>query len=303
MSASLLAIPIETDVVARALNRHDDYRVLRRIKRMERRPPTGAAASGLVGVALDVETTGLDHRCHEVIELAMQRFRLDQHGRIVETGRPRTWFEQPSEPIPPEITEITGIADPDVAGRSISDGEATGLLLGSDFVVAHNAAFDRPFVEKRLPLAAGRAWACSLQDIDWRELGFEGRTLSALLAQIGWFYDAHRAEVDVTALLHLLDHPLDTGSTVVGRLLDHAGRPSWIVEAKDAPFSAKDVLKQRGYRWDSDRRIWVATVPDGAVRDEVEWATLMLYGGRREPDFRRVDWHQRYAATGSPSKE
>lgn len=296
MTMDLVAVPVQPDVLARALDRHDDYRVLRRIRTMDRRLPVGRKVEGLVGLALDLETTGLDHRQHEIIELCMQRFRLDAHGRIVETGRPRSWFEQPSQPIPAHITEITGLADPDVAGRSISDGEAGAMMLTSDFIVAHNARFDRAFAEKRLPMAAGRPWACSLNDLDWRAMGFDGRTLGGLLGRMGWFFDAHRAQTDVTALLHLLDHPLEDGGTVAAHMIERARRPNWIVEAVDAPYSAREVLKERGYRWDAERRLWAADVTESAIADEISWATLMLYGGRREPVCRRVTWTERYAA-------
>lgn len=293
----LIGVPIDAEVVAQSLELHDDYRVLRRIRRMDRRSARVITGPSLVGIALDVETTGLDHRRHEVIELALQRFRLDAEHRIIETGRPRSWLEQPSEPIPETITRVTGLTDADVAGRAIGDGEAGCMISTADFVVSHNARFDRPFVEKRLPLTAGRPWACSLADVDWRGLGYGDRTLSALLMRMGMFYDAHRAETDVTALLHLLAHPLDGRiDTVVGRMLARATRPTWIVDAVDAPFSAREVLKERGYRWNPARRVWSAQVDEDAVGDEIGWASLMLYGGRREPDIRRLTWTERYAA-------
>lgn len=293
----IIGVPMDAEVVARALDRHDDYRVLRRLRRMDRRSARMGIGQSVVGIAVDVETTGLDHSRHEVIELALQRFRLDALFRIVETGRPRSWLEQPSEPIPAGITRVTGLTDADVAGRAIADGEAGCMIMTADFVVSHNAIFDRPFLEKRLPLTAGKPWACSLADVDWRGLGYDGRTLSALLARMGWFYDAHRAEVDVTALMHLLAHPLDErGGTVAGRMLEHARRPTWIVDAVEAPFSAKDVLRERGYRWDAARRVWSVQVAADALKDEVDWAGLMLYGGRRGPDTRRITWEERYAA-------
>lgn len=292
-----LRIPVGAEVLADALDAHPDYRVLRRLRPLELRLARGGRREGLVGLALDVETTGLDHARDSVIELAMQRFLVAEDGRIVETGVMRSWLEQPPEPISRRVTELTGLTDADVAGRVIADGEATGMLLDASFVVAHNSRFDRAFVERRLPLGAGRPWVCSLSDIDWRAEGFEGRTLSALLGGIGIFYDAHRAHVDVSALIRLLAHPLASGSTVVGRLLDNARRPSWIVDVPDAPFSARDVLRTRGYRWDPLRRIWSASVADAALADEVAWAGIMLYGGRREPVCRRVDWTQRYAAS------
>jgi DNA polymerase-3 subunit epsilon len=295
--AEYVGVPVDADVLAQVLERHEDYRVLRRIRRMDLQSPRLKPEGSIVGIAVGVQTTGLDPGRHEIIELAVQPFRLDAEHRIIETGRPRNWLEQPSESIPPEITRVTGLTDADVAGRAIPDGEAACMILGADFVVSHNAEFDRPFLEKRLPHASGKPWACSLADVDWRGRGFADRTLSALLGRMGWFYDAHRAEVDVAALLQLLAHPFPDGPTVAGVMLERAIRPTWVVDVVDAPFSAKDVLKDRGYRWDGARRLWSVQVVDEAVRDEVGWATLMLYGGRREPKVRRVTWKERYAAS------
>ncbi len=208
---------------------------------------------------------------------------------------PRTWLEQPSGPIPPAVTRVTGLADADVAGRTISEGEASGMLLDADFVVAHNASFDRPFVERRLPLVAGLPWACSLSDVDWPAEGCEGRRLSELAGRMGWFFDPHRADADVTALLHVLDHVLDDGVTVATRMLATARAPTWTVEAVDAPFSAKELLRERGYRWNAANRLWSASFADGAVQDEVSWARSAVYGGRREPAARRITWRERHA--------
>ena len=242
----LVAIPVEPEVVAAALDRHDDFRVQRRIRRMDRRLPGGPRPPTLTGLAVDVETTGTDHRRHEVIEVAMCRFLMNEHGRIVETGLMRDWFEQPAEPISAEITRLTGLTDDDVRGRVIPEGEATALLLGSDFVVAHNARFDRGFLEKKLPLGAGRPWVCSMHDVEWDEEGFGKRDLTALLGRIGLFFDAHRADADVDALLHLLDHPLDTGGTVVGRAVRNARRRTWTVDAVDAPFQREGGAAREG---------------------------------------------------------
>jgi DNA polymerase III subunit epsilon len=297
MSVPTVLVPLPADALASALGRHVDYRVQRRIEPMKRSALARDRFRWLHGVALDVETTGLDPLRHDVIELAMQTFRLDEFGRIVETGRPRAWFEEPTEAIPPKISRITGITDAQVAGRSIADGEAASVIMSADFVVSHNAAFDRPFVEKRLPITAGRPWVCTLKDVDWGDLGFEERRLSSLLNRMGWFFEPHRAITDVAALLHLLDHPLDeVGGTVAKRAVTRAQRPSWIVEVGASPFSAKDVLKEREYAWDPDVRVWSRSVPDLQLAEEVEWATVMVYGGRRAPETRRVTWTERYAA-------
>ena len=290
--------PTTADALARLVDRHADFRVLRRMRPMVRYggPETGAPAV-VSGCALDVETTGLDHREHAVIELAMQRFRADELGRIIDVGPSFRWLEDPGTPIPPEITALTGIDDRSVAKRRICDAEATCLILDADFVVAHNAGFDRPFVERRLPIAAGRPWICSMRDVEWRSKGFEGRVLSRLLSQMGWFYDAHRADADVTAMLHLLDHSSEaSGRTVLADAIRTASGLGWLFEATRAPFQAKDMLKARGYRWDAVKRHWWREVASDAFDEEIEWSVLNVYDGRAKPDFRPIDWTQRYAA-------
>ena len=298
MNAVTALGPTSAEALARIIERHPDYRVLRRMPPMVRFGGSEATSStSMAGCAIDVETTGLDFRRDRVIELAMQRFRADDAGRIVDVGPSFRWVEDPGIPIPPEITALTGLSDEDVAGQRICDAEATCLLLDADFVVAHNSTFDRPFVETRLPGAAGRPWICSMRDVDWRALGFDGRVLSHLLSQIGWFYEAHRADADVTALLRLLDHlPEGRSGTVLSEAVRTGARQGWVVEAVQAPFHAKDRLKARGYRWHAEARHWWREVAQEAFDEEFEWCVLEVYAGRGKPRFRRTDWTERYSA-------
>ena len=95
-------------------------------------------------VFLDTETTGLSFRDCELIEIAAARM----SGKEV-VDRLQT-FVDPGKPIPPEIQRLTGIRAVDVAGAPTSS-EAVALLadfVGGSPIVAHNAVFDRTFVEK-----------------------------------------------------------------------------------------------------------------------------------------------------------
>lgn len=295
--ADLVPIPVPAASLASALASHGDYRIARRIQPMVRGTDGFERTDELSVCVLDCETTGTDHETERIIELALQRVYVSADGRIVLTGKPRSWLEDPGVPIPPEIAQITRLTDDDVQGQAIAEGEARSVISSADVVMSHNAAFDRPFVEKRLGLS-GLAWACSLNDIDWREAGFEGRSLSQLLWQCGWFYEAHRASSDVNALLHLLHHPLSPGRTVMKEVLDRARRPSWVIDAVGAPFSARGALKARGYHWDPAVRFWWREVPDEALQDELAWVATRIYGGMETPPHRAVTWTERYAARG-----
>ena len=68
-------------------------------------------------------------------------------------------FEDPGYPLSDEVREITGITDDMVAGQAFDDDQVNALAQQATLVIAHNAAFDRPFVEKRFPVFAELAWA------------------------------------------------------------------------------------------------------------------------------------------------
>ena len=185
--------------LAQQLEAHPDYRVLRRLKP---RREFGHKRQGEIAkvLILDTETTGLSHTSDKIMELALLRVDVDRA-----TGRPMgpvqvyDGLEDPGQPIPPEVQAITGISDVMVQGQRLDVARIVELLDGVDLVIAHNAAFDRPFVEARLPAFAAKAWACSFADIDWKGEGRGSSKLESLAMGLGWFYDAHRAEMDCHA--------------------------------------------------------------------------------------------------------
>jgi hypothetical protein len=75
-------------------------------------------------------------------------------------------------------------------------------------VIAHNADFDRRFLERRLPVFATKHWACSRFDIDWKAEGIRSSALEFVAYSLGFFHEGHRAAIDCRATLHPLAQPL-----------------------------------------------------------------------------------------------
>ena len=106
----------------------------------------GRSAEPLDGtfIVFDLETTGLNPASEEITEIAAVR--------VVE-GEIRDSFQtyvNPHKPIPPEITELTGISDETVADAPDLDKAVPEFLAwageGRYPLVAHNAGFDMGFL-------------------------------------------------------------------------------------------------------------------------------------------------------------
>lgn len=288
------------DVRVAAGGADPDVRVLRRLEVKEGFTGEGVDAGASVCVVVDVETTGLDHGGDAVIQLAMRRFRFDANGVITRIGASHSWYEDPGRPIPPEITALTGIVDADVAGRRFPDEDVVWALTNATIVAAHHAGFDRRWIERRFPAAAGLAWACSMADVAWERHGFDGRKLGFLGMQCGFFYDAHRADVDVDAVVALLGHRLPDGRTAMAAMMDSACEDSWFVRAWGAAFEVKDRLRARGYRWNPDEKVWGKEIRERDRMAEEFWLAANVYAAEHRPKVmqpafeRRTRW-ERYA--------
>lgn len=112
-------------------------------------------------IVFDTETTGLDPRTGD---------RITEMGCVevedfIPTGR--TWhsYVNPQRSVPAKATEITGLTEEFLADKPLFADVADGFLdfIGDANVVAHNAPFDRGFINMELerigkPVIANERW-------------------------------------------------------------------------------------------------------------------------------------------------
>jgi DNA polymerase-3 subunit epsilon len=240
----------------------------------------------LSGVILDTETTGLNHRRDEIIEIGAIAFSFNAEGQIGDITGIYGGLRQPSVAIPADITRLTGITD-DMVARQMIDMEAvTAIIAPADLVIAHNAGFDRPFCEAFSPIFTNKAWACSNAEIDWSSRGFEGTKLGYLIGQAGYFHEGHRAVDDCFALLEVLDQTsADGASSPFAELYQASQRSRVRIFAENSPFDLKDHLKARGYRWSDGSegrpKSWWIEVDEPDLAEELRYLRTDIY---RYPD-------------------
>ena len=281
---STQAVAEDVEAMARAVEAHGDYRLQRRLKPVLDWPAYVPSAGITRAIVLDTETTGLDQSRERIIELALLRVDIDNAtGLPVGAVQVYDGLEDPGKPIPAEVVALTGLRDADVKGQALDNARVAQLLDRVDLVIAHNAGFDRPFVEARFAQFAQLTWACSFADIDWKAEGRSSAKLESLAQANGWFYDAHRAEMDCHALLAVLAQKLPhSGHTGLAHLLQASQRPGYALQATNAPFEAKDKLKARGYRWHAEQRVWHTRLGgEAALNTECAWLKEQVYGQRR----------------------
>ena len=262
-----------------------NYRVTRRLKPLQASQPAPSAQRKAKIAFVDCETTGLDPRQDKIIDIGVLTVEINaETGELLRVLGNWTGLQDPGCPIPENITALTGITDAMVAGQRFDERSLREALAGTALVIAHNAGFDRPFFEAAFPwFECLFSWGCSQKQIDWQREGYGSAKLEFIAYKLGFFYEGHRALVDCHALAHAVFAAklASTGESALCKILDTFETPDYVVHATGAPFEAKDLLKERGYRWDAEDKIWRKSLGgEDGLQEELDWLRASVYRHR-----------------------
>lgn len=212
-------------------------------------------------IILDTEATSIDPTQAEIIALAKIPLYYDKRTLdIIGFGECQQSYNEPSTPIPEEITAITGITNDMVMGHHLNTEKETHELQSANILIAHNASYDRVLLERYLPDISKKPWGCSVQDIPWKDFGFNTQKLDYIAMKLGYFYDAHRADADCHALGTILSSlDADINKTLFAELMDSARKVHYTIAGK-VPFGKNDLLKAEGFTWNPGMSSWCKVV-------------------------------------------
>jgi DNA polymerase-3 subunit epsilon len=247
-------------------------------------------------ILLDTETTGVDKLKDGIVELGMLAVRYNPNtGKLVMLSDKYSELEDCGVAISAESQAIHGISQDMVAGKSFDDAFIDNWMAPARLVLAHNAAFDRAFFDRRFATMGDKSWACSFLEMPWREAGFESGKLEYLVYRNGYFYEGHRALTDCFAMawLFYLQPELLNG------LLTKSARKTVMVRAWGAPIDVKDMLKARGYRFDDGRasganKHWWREVDEAAMDAEREFLDATYKDGSTKAGYENRDASKRH---------
>lgn len=198
---------------------------------------------------IDTETTGMNPDVDRTIEVAVTLFDV-KHAQPVASFA--SLIQGPAENAAESINGVPAAMLPEAREAERVWSAVRWIAEPAQIIIAHNSEFDRQFTPD-----LGRPWVCSEGDITWPDSnkGGRGGSLAHLALSFGLgVASAHRAMADVDTLARILTRLAEKGHDLEAMLV-HAMRPKAMFHSL-APFEMKDVVKNAGFRWDPDRKVW-----------------------------------------------
>lgn len=206
---------------------------------------------------LDTETTGLDPKIDSIIEVAA--ILVDLSHKRIECQRAGLIYAVTNQ----DSEKITGISQLMLDGVKCSFDDPFNSIRAmaqeSICIVAHNAEFDKAFVEAKGINLTDRnnmllEWICSYRDIN-----YEVQTINKKLSTLAEAYGvnsggAHRALSDVTMLAQILFKLPNIEEQIFLAIADKKKPEIKIISL--APFDKKEDVKKAGFRWNPNDKTW-----------------------------------------------
>ena len=222
---------------------------------------------------LDTETTGLDPESHRCIEVGAILFDvrtqsvLSHHSFLLPTENNEAEL---INKIPKEITQLK-----QPWKEALTYFQA--MVLSSDYVVAHNADFDKKWFGKGFLPHINKRWICSMSDIDWGEnlnLSSTPSIRELALSHDVPVWSVHRALADCIYLAEVFKRCSD-----LENLLLLALEPKKLVVAR-VSYEDRFLAKQAGFKWNqaikgawsrrlSEKQISKLAIPISIVEDDI----------------------------------
>ena len=230
---------------------------------------------------IDLETTGTHKKNDHIIEIALKLIQLNKKtGKELKAIDAYESFQDPGCPIPEEASLVNGITDEMVKDHEINWDKVGKILSNSQLCVAHNASFDRAFLDRYSDESASKIWACSINDIDWIPRGFTNFKLELLSHWHGFYYDSHRAMNDVNAMIHLVLHPHYKENKPITELITNARKfQSRIIVKFNYSPELVELIKSKRYSFDGKTKEWSRLISQDKLDEEKDWLEKNIYNG------------------------
>lgn len=202
---------------------------------------------------IDFETTSVDPETCYPTEVGVVLWD-PKRDKIIETISQLIFV-----PIDDVITNqaITGIDQEMVTQYGWKIGDIRSMLVnrldGADWLMAHNADFDRTILNRIIPI--DKPWIDTMTDLPYPE-NFKTRSLPYLAVEHGFMNPfSHRALFDVITMIKI------ASQYNFEEILTYAKSPTMWLQAV-VSFDDKELAKAQHFIWDPTNKFWVKQIKE-----------------------------------------
>ena len=229
----------------------------------------------------NIITTSLSKDSGEVIRLNLKYAKIDKDGNLSKLSKTISMFNDPERELTAEEKKFLDFDIETIKDQKINWNSVQNIIDQADFVFSHNSNFVRPFLQKYIKEEG--EWGCTLEFIDWKEMGFPSRNLETLCVFSGFYYNFSKSTESLEALVTLL-----VENNLINSLLERSKKPDLQIFAANSPRELNYLLKDRGYRWNPDVFCWWKSIDSKeSGEEETRWLSNNLQGC--EPQVFEVD--------------
>lgn len=195
---------------------------------------------------IDTETSGLTPTTDSLCEIGAILFSVPHRAVIQQVSFLLPINANPAQHINGISPALSSLVDHDHAWRLFLQ-----MAFHADAFLAHNAEFDRQWIEPLLPPALRTLpWICTCEGIRWPGLRLNPSLLDLALHYQVPVWAAHRALTDCTYLAQVLARDPDLEQHLAQGL-----EPRRLVIAQ-VSYDQREQAKAAGFRWDPAVKEW-----------------------------------------------
>lgn len=203
---------------------------------------------------LDTETTGLDPTKGKVLEVAVVLFHIPSRSILTHAATLCSADENPAYEVNRIEVESLKNMPAEIEEKSLQ--LIADIMAKADVLVAHNAEFDRKWIEtvpRLYQVAKHKKWICTKNDVVWPVRKGIALSLIAICVDLGVpVVNTHRALADCLLLINALEQLDD-----IEAFLDKSGAGRITYHAQIS-YEQRQLVKDAGFLWDNINKVWHA---------------------------------------------